>query len=178
VSANGRSGSSLAELSRRAGEALRDQGLLLVTAESCTGGGVSWAVTMVPGSSHWFDRGFVTYTNDAKQRVLGVAPSLLREFGAVSEPVARSMALGAMGHSQAQVALAVTGIAGPDGGTPDKPVGMVCFAWAIRRVPDPAPAVRTATYRFAGDRHEVREAAVAAALEGVISLLERPGGSG
>jgi nicotinamide-nucleotide amidase len=167
-------GARILALARRAGESLQQQRLVLATAESCTAGGVSYAITTVPGSSDWFDRGFVTYTNDAKLRVLGVSPAYLRDFGAVSEPVARAMALGAMGHSQAQVTLAVTGIAGPDGGTPEKPVGTVCLAWAIRRAADPAPFVRTATRHFPGDRAMVRSSSIAAALDGLISLLRRP----
>ncbi len=136
----------------RLGHALSAQRLVLATAESCTAGGVSYAVTLVPGSSEWFERGFITYSNEAKIQVLGVAPAYLRDFGAVSEPVARAMALGAISHSAAQVALAVTGIAGPDGGTEAKPVGTVCFAWAIRRDANQAPWVKTATQRFDGDR--------------------------
>lgn len=158
-------------LAQALGRALHGSQLRLATAESCTAGGVAYAVTTVAGSSQWFDRGFVTYSNESKLRSLGVSPVTLRDFGAVSEPVARSMALGALGHSQAQVTLAVTGIAGPEGGTPDKPVGTVCFAWAIRRSADPAPFVRTATRHFPGDRAQVRSASIAAALEGVIALL-------
>jgi len=123
----------LEQLSADLGRALRAEHLMLTTAESCTAGGVAYAVTLSPGSSQWFDRGFVTYANDAKLQVLGVAPAYLRDFGAVSEPVARAMALGALSHSNAQVAVAVTGIAGPEGATETKPVGTVCFAWAIRR---------------------------------------------
>ncbi len=175
------------------GTLLRTQRLMLATAESCTAGGVAYAVTSVAGATSWFERGFVTYSNESKVQVLGVSPVYLRDFGAASEPVARSMALGALTHSTAQAAIAVTGIAGPGGGTPDKPVGTVCFAWAIRRrvadgverapaaVPATGPAatamtqpwVRTATRRLEGDRAAVRAQSVLAALEGLIALLEQ-----
>ena len=146
---------------------------MLTTAESCTAGGVAYAVTLSPGSSQWFDRGFVTYANDAKMQVLGVAPAYLRDFGAVSEPVARAMALGALSHSNAQVAVAVTGIAGPEGATETKPVGTVCFAWAIRRDPAQPAWVRTETRRFDGDRAAVRTQSIVTALESLIGLLKQ-----
>lgn len=146
---------------------------MLTTAESCTAGGVAYAVTLSPGSSQWFDRGFVTYANDAKMQVLGVAPAYLRDFGAVSEPVARAMALGALSHSNAQVAVAVTGIAGPEGATESKPVGTVCFAWAIRRDPAQPAWVRTETRRFDGDRSAVRTQSIVTALESLIGLLKQ-----
>ena len=149
-------GERLERLSTQLGQALRAQHLTLATAESCTAGGVAYAVTMTPGSSLWFDRGFITYANESKMQVLGVAPAYLRDFGAVSEPVARAMALGALTQSAAQVAVAVTGVAGPDGGSVAKPVGTVCFAWAIRRDPAQAAWVKTQTRRFEGDRASVR----------------------
>lgn len=155
------------------GNLLRRERLMLATAESCTAGGVAFAVTQIPGSSAWFDRGFVTYSNDSKLRALGVSPVYLRDFGAVSEPVARSMALGCLNHSAAQVALAVTGIAGPDGGSAEKPVGTVCFAWALRRDATVAPWVRTATRLFDGDRAAIRTQAVLEALDGLNVLLEQ-----
>ena len=155
------------------GDLLTRERLTLATAESCTAGGIAFAVTQIPGSSAWFDRGFITYSNDAKLKVLGVSPVYLRDYGAVSEPVARSMALGGLNHSMAQVAVAVTGIAGPDGGTPDKPVGTVCFAWAIRRDPTVAPWVRTTTRLFDGDRAAVRTQSVLEALDGLNVLLEQ-----
>jgi nicotinamide-nucleotide amidase len=164
------------QLWRRAqqlGELLQRERLTLATAESCTAGGVAFAVTQIPGSSAWFDRGFITYSNDSKLKVLGVSPVYLRDYGAVSEPVARSMALGCLNHSAAQVAVAVTGIAGPDGGSESKPVGTVCLAWAIRRDPTVAPWVRTATRLFDGDRAAVRTQAVLEALDGLIVLLEQ-----
>ena len=155
----------------RLGAALRAQHLMLATAESCTSGGVAFAVTMPSGSSEWFDRGFITYSNESKMQVLGVAPAYLRDFGAVSEPVARAMALGALSHSGAQVAIAVTGIAGPTGGTTEKPVGTVSFAWAIRRDPRQAAWVKTATRQLDGDRAAVRSASIVIALETTIGLL-------
>lgn len=164
-------GERLERLSAQLGQALRAQHLTLATAESCTAGGIAYAVTMTPGSSLWFDRGFITYANDAKLQVLGVAPAYLRDFGAVSEPVARAMALGALTQSAAQVAVAVTGVAGPDGGSEAKPVGTVCFAWAIRREPTQAAWVKTQTRRFDGDRASVRTQSILLALETLIGLL-------
>jgi nicotinamide-nucleotide amidase len=155
------------------GALLKRERLMLATAESCTAGGVAYAVTQIPGSSQWFDRGFVTYSNESKIRVLGVSPVYMRDFGAVSEPVARSMALGCLNHSAAQTTVAVTGIAGPDGGTPTKPVGLVCFAWAIRRDAATAPWVRTSTRQFEGDRAAVRTQAIVEAIEGLNVLLEQ-----
>jgi nicotinamide-nucleotide amidase len=145
------------------GQALSARGRILVTAESCTGGLIAGAITDVPGSSAWFDRGFVTYSNQAKVEMLGVRPRTLATIGAVSEATAAEMAAGALAKSRADLAVAVTGIAGPDGGTPDKPVGTVCFAWARR-----GGAVATATHRFPGDRAAVRAATVATALQGLI----------
>jgi nicotinamide-nucleotide amidase len=161
-----RSAQKLADLLRR-------ERLMLATAESCTAGGIAFAVTQIPGSSGWFDRGFITYSNESKLKVLGVSPVYLRDYGAVSEPVARSMALGCLNHSAAQVAVAVTGIAGPDGGSESKPVGTICFAWAIRRDPTVAPWVRTTTRLFDGDRAAVRTQAVLEALDGLNVLLEQ-----
>ena len=112
-------------LAERLGALLVEQRLVLATAESCTAGGIAFAVTQVAGSSGWYDRGFIVYSNEAKQQALGVSPVYLRDFGAVSEPVARAMAFGALTHGQAQIAVAVTGIAGPGGGLPHKPVGLV-----------------------------------------------------
>jgi len=147
------------------GQALLGRGLSVATAESCTGGLIAGAITAVAGSSGWFDRGFVTYSNDAKIGMLGVRAETLAAHGAVSEAVAAEMAAGALAHSRADLAVAVTGIAGPDGGTPAKPVGTVCFAWARK-----GAAVATATRRFPGGRAAVRAATVGAALQG---LLER-----
>jgi nicotinamide-nucleotide amidase len=159
-----------------AGARLKSAGFLLASAESCTGGWVSQAVTAVAGSSEWFDRGFVVYSNEAKREMLGVAGDTLARCGAVSEDVAREMAVGAIDRSRARLALAITGIAGPSGGTPGKPVGMVCFAWAVRE-DAPAPArggieARSETRHFGGDRESVRRQAVIRALQGVIELLD------
>jgi nicotinamide-nucleotide amidase len=160
-------------LAAELGRLLAANHMVLATAESCTAGGIAYAVTMIPGSSGWFDRGFVTYSNEAKLQQLGVGPTYLRDFGAVSEPVARQMALGALTHSAAQIAVATTGIAGPEGGTPEKPVGTVCFGWAIRRDPSAAPWVQTATRRFDGDRAAVRTQAIIYALEETAALLRQ-----
>jgi nicotinamide-nucleotide amidase len=155
------------ELARRLAEKLKGARALLAAAESCTGGWATQVVTSVAGSSAWFDRGFVTYSNDAKREMLGVRPETLAAHGAVSEETAREMARGALARSKASVALAITGVAGPGGGSADKPVGMVCFAWAS---PD---RVHSETRHFSGDRKSVREQSVARALEGVLEHLER-----
>jgi len=163
---------TIERLAHRLGSALRAQHLILATAESCTAGGVAYAVTIVPGSSGWYDRGFITYSNEAKMQMLGVSAAYLRDFGAVSEPVARAMALGALSHG-AHVSLAVTGIAGPEGGSSGKPVGTVCFAWAIRREVTSAPWVQTRTVHIAGDRNAVRVQSIVVAIETLIGLLEQ-----
>jgi nicotinamide-nucleotide amidase len=149
------------------GERLKAKGLVLATAESCTGGWVAQAVTSISGSSDWFDRGFVTYSNAAKREMLGVRVETLDRHGAVSEATAREMAAGALAASGAGVAVSVTGVAGPAGGTAAKPVGMVCFGWALRD-----GRADTATKRFDGDREAVRRQSVVFALQG---LLERIG---
>ena len=149
----------LEALAEAGGKALRANGLRLSAAESCTGGWVSQCVTAVAGSSDWFERGFVTYSNEAKQEMLGVPAEVLIRHGAVSEAAAAAMATGALTHSRADWALAITGIAGPTGGTPEKPVGMVCFAWA-----GSAGEVIVATRRFQGDRRAVRAQSVEYAL--------------
>ena len=156
--------SGAAEVAARLGRALEARGWKVATAESCTGGLVAGAITAIAGSSTWFDRGFVTYSNDAKVELLGVTMATLAAAGAVSEATARDMAAGALAASAADLVVAVTGIAGPSGGTPDKPVGLVCFAWARR-----GGAAEARTARFAGDRAAVREAAVVAALEGLLA---------
>lgn len=155
-------------LAAQAGRLLKAKGEQLVTAESCTGGLVAGAMTAIPGSSEWVDRGFVTYSNEAKQEMLGVPAALIAEHGAVSEPVARAMALGALGASRGTVSVSVTGIAGPGGGSPKKPVGTVCFAWA--RSGEAMP--RSETRRFSGDRDAVRFQSVLRALQGVVDLLD------
>lgn len=154
-------------LAQQLGERLLARGWMLATAESCTGGGVAQAITAIAGSSQWFDRGFVTYSNAAKCEMLCVTDAVLTIFGAVSEQTVSGMALGALVHSRAQVTLAVSGIAGPEGGSLQKPVGTVCFAWAV--APD---RVRFATVHFNGDRAQVRQQAVIHALQGVIDVLD------
>ncbi len=146
-------------------EALRARGLKLATAESCTGGLIAAACTELAGSSAWFERGFVTYSNEAKSEAIGVDAALVAAHGAVSEPVARAMAEGAIAHARAQAAVAVTGIAGPSGGSPDKPVGTVWFGWSV------GGTVRTERRRFDGDRAAVRSATVHHALQTLALLL-------
>ena len=148
--------------------ALTAQNKTLVTAESCTGGGVAYTVTGLPGSSGWFERGFVTYSNLAKQEQLGVAEGLITRFGAVSEEVAAAMAQGALQHSAADISVAVTGIAGPGGGSEEKPVGTVCFGWSVR-----GGATTTARIAFDGDRQQVRERSILTALQGLADLVEQ-----
>ena len=158
---------TLTTLATIAGARLKAKGMLLACAESCTGGWVAQAVTAISGSSEWFERGFVTYSNDAKIDMLGVAAETLRHFGAVSEEAAREMAAGALAHSKAQISVAITGVAGPAGGSPDKPVGMVCFAWAVQ-----GGEVTAITKKFDGDRESVRRQSVICALQGVIERVE------
>ncbi len=155
------------ELARKLGERLKAKGALLVTAESCTGGWAAQAVTAVAGSSEWFERGFVTYSNAAKEEMLGVRPETLARHGAVSEETAREMALGALARSHGTLALAITGIAGPTGGSAAKPVGTVCFAWAVKD-----GASRAETRRFPGDRDAVRRQSVEHAFRVVLELLD------
>ena len=155
------------DLARKLGERLKAKGALLVTAESCTGGWVSQAVTAIAGSSDWFERGFVTYSNAAKEEMLGVRPATIAQHGAVSEETAREMALGALKHSRGTIALAITGIAGPSGGSGTKPVGTVCFAWA-RKGHDASAETR----RFSGDREAVRRQSVEHALRKALELLD------
>ena len=153
------------ELAQQVGAALKARGLKLVTAESCTGGWVAMALTAVAGSSEWFERGYVTYSNAAKREDLGVSEATLRQHGAVSEQTAREMAAGALKKDAAGVALSITGVAGPTGGTPDKPVGMVCFAWTD------GSKMQSETRRFGGDRESVRRQSVVHALQQVLELL-------
>ena len=156
----------LYQLAVQVGAALKSRALMLVTAESCTGGWVGEAVTMVPGSSDWYERGFITYTYISKREMLGVKAETLEQHGAVSEQAVREMVAGALAHSHAQVAVAVSGTAGPAGGTPDKPVGTVCLAWALKNG-EPIAETR----HFAGDREAVRRQAVERALAGVLKLV-------
>jgi nicotinamide-nucleotide amidase len=165
--APGSMGSSVLEaLAARVGGALLADRRTLATAESCTGGWVSQCLSSVAGSSAWFERGFVSYSNAAKQEMLGVPETTLAAHGAVSQPVAAAMAEGALRHSRADWALAITGIAGPDGGSEEKPVGTVCFAWAGREA-----GTTTETRHFTGDRQAVRAQAVVCALAGVLGRL-------
>jgi len=152
-------------LAERVAERFRKKELMLATAESCTGGWVAKVATDIPGSSRWFERGFVTYTNDAKAEMLGVDPATVAAHGAVSEQTASEMAAGALANSRADVGLSITGIAGPGGATPYKPVGTVCFGWALR-----GGEPITVTCRFSGDRDAVRRQAVIRALEGVLDV--------
>jgi nicotinamide-nucleotide amidase len=160
---------SNALLAERLGRALHGLGWTVATAESCTGGLIAGAITDIAGSSAWFDRGFVTYSNEAKTEMLGVSAETLAAHGAVSEATAREMAAGALRMSGATLAVAVTGIAGPAGGTLVKPVGLVWLAWGRRDGP-----VEARSERFAGDRAAIREATVRRALEG---LIERASGA-
>ncbi|HTH45266.1 MAG TPA: CinA family protein [Oxalicibacterium sp.] len=157
----------LIELATRVGQALKSRGLMLTTAESCTGGGVAQAITEIAGSSAWFDCGFVTYSNASKMALLDVPASVLQAHGAVSLQTAAAMSTGALGNSDAQVALSTTGIAGPDGGTPDKPVGTVCFGWAQ------GEKLMVERVLFSGDRHAVRVQSVEHALRGLLVFLDR-----
>ena len=157
----------LQTLSESVGAQLLSRGEWLATAESCTGGWVAQSITAIAGSSAWFDRGFVTYSNAAKQEMLGVTEATLERHGAVSEATARAMAQGAIAHSRADWAIAITGIAGPGGGSPEKPVGTVCFAWAQR---DGGCEAQTCV--FAGDRAAVREQSVIQALRGLLARIE------
>lgn len=160
-------GDELYRLAECVGNVLKQRAMMLASAESCTGGWVGEAVTAVPGSSLWFDRGFITYTNEAKQEMLGVAAATLATYGAVSEQTVREMASGALNNSRAQVALAISGIAGPGGGTPEKPVGTVWFAWGFA-----SGAVASERRQFSGDRREVRRQAVECGLRGLLERLK------
>lgn len=154
------------ELATRTGRTLQAKNLLLATAESCTGGGVAQAVTEIAGSSEWFDCGFITYSNASKTEMLDVSAALLAQNGTVSEEVAAAMASGALANSNAHVSVATTGIAGPGGAVPGKPVGTICFAWAM------GDQVHTERKVFSGDRHAVREQTVVYALQGLLRFLE------
>jgi nicotinamide-nucleotide amidase len=147
-------------------EKLQKDRYMLATAESCTGGLIAACCTALAGSSEWFDRGFITYSYDAKTAQLGVDPQMLVQHGAVSEPVVRAMAFGAIRHSQAKVSIAVTGIAGPSGGTDDKPVGTVWFGFSIQG------SLHSEVQHFAGDRAAVRDATVAHAFKRLLALLD------
>ncbi len=155
----------LYQLAEHVGHTLKAKGLMMASAESCTGGWIAQAVTAVPGSSAWFERGFVTYTYISKREMLGVKAETLETFGAVSLETVREMTEGALARSHAQVAVSVSGTAGPSGGTAQKPVGTVCFGWGAS-----GGAVQAAVMNFDGDREAVRRQAVAYALERVLAL--------
>jgi nicotinamide-nucleotide amidase len=157
---------TIEQLASAVGEQFKKHGLKLITAESCTGGGLSFAITSIPGSSVWFDRGLVTYSNLSKEELLGVSPLTLSAFGSVSEETAREMAEGALHRSQAQVSIAITGIAGPDGGTAEKPVGTVWMAAATLTKP-----TQVIHHLFSGDRAAIREKSIEAALRILISAV-------
>ena len=157
----------LERLAAQVGTLLQLRRWRLATAESCTGGWVAQTVTAIPGSSAWFDRGFVTYSNEAKREMLGVQAQTLAAFGAVSEATVGEMASGALTRSQAEAAIAISGIAGPSGGSADKPVGTVCFAWALA-----GRTVETTTRLFHGDRRVIRAQSVRFALQGLLDRLQ------
>jgi nicotinamide-nucleotide amidase len=159
---------NIIELTERVGRALQAKGLLLTTAESCTGGGVAQAITEIPGSSDWFDCGFVTYSNASKTEMLNVPPALIAQHGTVSEEVAGAMAEGALSNSNAHVSLSTTGIAGPGGAVPGKPVGTVCFGWAMGDHP-----AHTERLVLAGDRHAIRQQTIVHSLKGLLRFLEQ-----
>lgn len=157
---------SISDTAAQLGQALRARGFMLAMAESCTGGMAAEAITSISGSSVWFDRGFVTYSNAAKIDMLGVSRKTLEEFGAVSEQAAVEMVIGALKNSAAQIAGSITGIAGPDGGSAEKPVGTVCFAWAGKYLP-----VTSCTHWFDGNRNTVRQQAAIFMMAGLIERL-------
>ena len=153
------------ELAAETGRALQSRGLLLAVAESCTGGGIAHAVTEIAGSSSWFECGFITYSNASKTEVLDVSAALIAQHGTVSEEIAAAMAEGALATSNAHVTLSTTGIAGPGGAVPGKPVGTVCFAWSR------GDQTHNERLVFAGDRQAVRQQTVAHALRGLLRFL-------
>lgn len=153
-------------LAAELGIVLKIRGFKLALAESCTGGMASQYITAIAGSSAWFDCGFVTYSNAAKKKMLGVSETALNQHGAVSEAVALEMALGALKNSGADIAASITGVAGPDGGTADKPVGTVCFAWALQNQPP-----LCSTKQFKGNRDEIRHQAVFVLMAGLLEIL-------
>ena len=159
------SSDTILALAAQVGKALQDKGLILTTAESCTGGGVAQVITEIAGSSDWFDCGFVTYSNASKTEMLDVSAALIAQMGSVSEEVAAAMATGALGASNAHLAISTTGIAGPTGAVPGKPVGTVCFGWAN------ADSVHTERLVFAGDRKAVREQSVIHVLQGLLRFI-------
>lgn len=160
---------TLNTLANNLGVALKAHGKMLTLAESCTGGLVASAITSIPGSSTWFDRGFVTYSNAAKEEMLGVSASTLHQYGAVSLETAAEMAQGALAHSAAQISASITGIAGPDGGSAQKPVGTVCFAWLGANI-----RLHTSTQHFHGDRNAIRHQAAIYIISTLLEALGKP----
>ncbi len=160
------SNTSNSQLAARVGERLKASGLMMVSAESCTGGWIGMEVTAIAGSSDWYDRGFITYSNESKQQMLNVDPLTLLNHGAVSEQTVLEMARGALQNSQAQIAVAVSGIAGPGGGSADKPVGTVWLAWIY------ADKEIAREFHFQGDRREIRRQAVCKGLQGLLNILD------
>jgi nicotinamide-nucleotide amidase len=158
----------LVELAERLGQTLKSTDCTIATAESCTGGWIAQAITEIPGSSSWFDRGFVTYSNPSKVQMLGVNSKTLEQFGAVSAEVAAEMARGVLANSEADYSVAVTGIAGPDGGSETKPVGTVFIAWQ-----DKEGGSKIQKFEFSGDRHEIRRKTVIKALEGIFVFHDK-----
>ena len=157
---------TILDLAAQVGKALQDKGLILATAESCTGGGVAQAITEIAGSTAWFDCGFIAYSNASKTELLDVSAALIAQMGSVSEEVAAAMAGGALGSSNAHLSVSTTGIAGPTGAVPGKPVGTVCFGWAN------ADTVHTERLVFGGDRKAVREQTVIHALQGLLRFID------
>jgi len=153
------------ELATQIGEELKSKKLLLAVAESCTGGGVAYAITEIPGSSEWFDCGFVSYSNSSKTELLDIPAALIAQHGAVSEEIAAAMAESAIANSEAKVSLSTTGIAGPTGAVPGKPVGTVCFGWKVGGI------THTERLVFAGDRKAVREQTIVHALDKLLRYL-------
>lgn len=157
---------SITRCAEQFGKILREHHLKCVVAESCTGGALAASITDIPGSSQWFERGFITYTNESKSELLGVPQKIITSFGAVSEPVVLAMATGALVASRADISIAVSGIAGPSGGTQVKPVGTVWIAWAFKN-----QSTSTQLFLFSGDRQTIRQQAVLAGLNGAIEHL-------
>ena len=165
---------ALTTLATLVGSRLHARGLMMASAESCTGGWVAEAMTAIAGSSAWFERGFVTYSNLAKTQMLSVPTVLIERHGAVSEPVAAAMSEGALRNSASQVAVAITGVAGPSGGSPEKPVGTVCFSWSITSKGNTEKTIHESKH-FHGDRQAVRRQSVIHALQGILELLDSTG---
>lgn len=157
----------LFELAERLGQSLKAKGHKIATAESCTGGWIAQAITEIPGSSAWFDRGFVTYSNNAKVQMLGVSPQTLAEHGAVSTEIAQQMAMGALANSEADWAIAVTGIAGPDGGSEEKPVGTVYVAWQNK-----TGFSKVERLSLSGNRLQIRRQTITKAMEGILIFCD------